>query len=326
MSSVDRHPRTCHWRAVQSYDKGKKISAYNETFSTETERDYRDPRYDSIGKGTGYCRFRSSHSNGYTDRQNEVELPRVTFDETPRYDRYTNGDGTLNYEGRQDAESPNTGRYQDSNKSISRRRQPSPEYYGLKIPPLNGKEDWRVWINRFEAIAERRKRSEEVKLDNLLPKLQGKAGDFVFTQLCRDTLGCYRELVKELNSRFRVVETEKSFAAKFTHRTQRADETVEEYAAELKRLYAKAYKNRDYRTKQEDLVRRFLNGMRDNEARFEIEYHKEPDDIDEAVTITPLTISKHGVEVPKRPTTRRDIRVMQEETVNNMTAPVKLKK
>ena len=58
---------------------------------------------------------------------------------------------------------------------------------------------------------------------------------------------------------------------------------MEEFAADLKRLYAKAYKNRDCRTKQEDLVRRFLDGMRDNEARFEIEYHKEPDDIDEAV-------------------------------------------
>ena len=30
----------------------------------------------------------------------------VNFDETPRYDRYTNGDETLNYEGRQDTESP----------------------------------------------------------------------------------------------------------------------------------------------------------------------------------------------------------------------------
>lgn len=30
-------------------------------------------------------------------------------------------------------------------------------------------------------------------------------------------------------------------------------------------------------------MRRFLDGMRDNEARFEIEFHKEPDDIDEAV-------------------------------------------
>ena len=39
---------------------------------------------------------------------------------------------------------------------------------------------------RFEAIAERRKWSDDVKLDNLLPKLQGRAGDFVFTQLSRE--------------------------------------------------------------------------------------------------------------------------------------------
>ena len=151
------------------------------------------------------------------------------------------------------------------------------------MPPFNGKEDWKVWINRFEAIAERRNWSDETKLDNLLPKLQGRAGDFVYTQLPRATLACYTELVKELNSRFRVVEIQRAFAAKFSQRSQRADETIEEYAADLKRLYAKAYKFRDSKTRQEDLVRRFLDGMRDSEARFEIEYHKEPDDIDEAV-------------------------------------------
>ena len=59
------------------------------------------------------------------------------------------------------------------------RRQTSPVFYGLKLPPFNGKEDWKVWINRFEAIAERRNWSEETKLDSLLPKLQGRAGDFV---------------------------------------------------------------------------------------------------------------------------------------------------
>lgn len=174
-------------------------------------------------------------------------------------------------------------RSQNSFKQANGRRHPSPEYYGLKIPPFNGKEDWKIWINRFEAIADRKKWDEDTKLDNLLPKLQGKAGEFVYSQLSKDILSCYRELIKELNSRFRVVETEKSFAAKFSTRVQKADETVEEYAADLKRLYAKAYKNRDSRTKREDLVRRFLDGMKDNEARFEIEFHKEPDDIDEAV-------------------------------------------
>ena len=51
----------------------------------------------------------------------------------------------------------------------------------------------------------------------------------------------------------------------------------------MKWLYAKAYEYRDEHTRQEDLVRRFLDGLRDSEARFENEYNKEPDDIDEAV-------------------------------------------
>ena len=179
--------------------------------------------------------------------------------------------------------SPHDARGQNYQTPYRGKRQLSPEYYGLKLPPFNGKEDWKLWINRFEAIAERRSWSEETKLDNLLPKLQGKAGDFVFTKLPRSTLACYRELVKELNSRFRVIETQKAFAGKFSQRVQIADETVEEYAADLKRVYAKAYQIRNLKTWREDLVRKFLDGLRDSEARFEIEFHKEPEDIDEAV-------------------------------------------
>ena len=153
----------------------------------------------------------------------------------------------------------------------------------IKIPPFNGKEEWKVWVSRFETVADRKGWSEETKLDNILPKLQGKAGEFVFTQLSRRTLSCYSELIKELNSRFRVVETRKTYAAKFSQRAQRNGETAEEFAAELKRLYAKAYKFRDEQTRQEDLVRRFLDGLRDSDARFEVEYNKEPENIDEAV-------------------------------------------
>ena len=88
-------------------------------------------------------------------------------------------------------------------------RQARPDYSEVKLPPFNGKEEWKIWINRFEAVAERKNWDEEKKLDNLLPKLQGKAGDFVFSQLLQSTLATNRELIKELNSRFRVVETKK---------------------------------------------------------------------------------------------------------------------
>ena len=169
-----------------------------------------------------------------------------------------------------------------------RRRRQVSQTYGytpseVKLPPFNGKEEWKVWISRFESVAKRHHWDDETKLDNILPKLQGRAGDFVFNQLSEDTISCYPVLIKELNSRFHTVETEKAFAAKFSQRVQKNDETAEEYAAELKRLYAKAYKSRDSRTRQEDLVRRFLDGLKDHDARFEVEYHKEPTDIDTAV-------------------------------------------
>ena len=44
----------------------------------------------------------------------------------------------------------------------------------------------------------------------------------------------------------------------------------------------KAYKFRDEQTRQEGLVRRCLDGLRDSDARFEVEHNKEPENIDEA--------------------------------------------
>ncbi|KAH3813570.1 hypothetical protein DPMN_142031 [Dreissena polymorpha] len=153
----------------------------------------------------------------------------------------------------------------------------------MTFPSFTGKDEWKVWINRFEIIAERLHWNEEEKLDNLLPKLQGSAGEFVFTQLHHEVLTNYRELVSEINSRFRVIETQRTFAVKFSKRDQKVGETAKEYAAELKRLYDKAHTRRDYRTRQEDFVRTFLDGLRDEEVRSEIEFIKEPEDIDEAV-------------------------------------------
>ena len=51
----------------------------------------------------------------------------------------------------------------------------------------------------------------------------------------------------------------------------------------MKCLYAKAYNFRGETTRQEDLVQRFLDGLRDSDARFEVEYNKEPGNIHEAV-------------------------------------------
>ncbi|WAR13770.1 LOW QUALITY PROTEIN: hypothetical protein MAR_003875 [Mya arenaria] len=73
-----------------------------------------------------------------------------------------------------------------------------------RVPPFNGKEDWR-----------------------------GPAADFAFGQLPREVLNNYREIRADFSSRFRVVESARSFTAKNSRRDQRDRETVEAYAAEF---------------------------------------------------------------------------------------------
>ncbi|MCG8033222.1 MAG: hypothetical protein JAZ03_13720 [Candidatus Thiodiazotropha taylori] len=170
-----------------------------------------------------------------------------------------------------------------SDSGSNRGAQSCVRYGSVKLPNFTGKESWKVWFNRFTEIAERKRWSNEEKLVELLPRLQGAAGEFVFGQLQKSIRGNYDTLVSELNSRFRIVETKKTYGAQFSKRNQKVSETAEEYAAELKRLYDKAYSKRDSETRQEDLLRRFLDGLYDDKARFQVEYVKEPKTIDEAV-------------------------------------------
>ncbi len=69
----------------------------------------------------------------------------------------------------------------------------------------------------------------------------------------------------------------------FASRNQKLGETVEEYAAELKRLHYKAYPRRDKDQRRDDLVERFMRGIVDDEVRFLVNFMKKPEDIDEAV-------------------------------------------
>ena len=275
-SSIDRHHRSNHETAAPMTSQGGRFTPYTETELFQTEENT-ESRYESVSEDTGNAVNLASRSQRYTGQSDDGGRPRVTFSDTYRYKRGTpRGD----HFGMTDSSKPvNLAAFPDLKMAIGQGWGDDCPHqnYGWKMPPYNGKEEWKVPINRFEAIADRRNWSEEVKQDNLLPKLQGKAGDFVFTQLSNDTFSFYRELVKKLNSRFNVVETKKTFASKFSQGIQKESETTEEYAANLKHLYAKAYKNRDNRTKGEDLVRRFLDGMRDNDARFEKAFHKKPD-------------------------------------------------
>lgn len=154
---------------------------------------------------------------------------------------------------------------------------------GSRLPAFTGKEKWKVWFNRFEAVANIYGWSKKEKLAELLPRLQGIAGDFVYDQLSTEVTSSYRRLVRELDSRFKEVDTTKIYITKLHNRRQLEDESIQEYAAELKRLYDKGFPKRDKTTRQEDLLRQYLIGLQDEGARQHIELNKEPKTIDEAV-------------------------------------------
>jgi hypothetical protein len=80
------------------------------------------------------------------------------------------------------------------------------------------------------------------------------------------------------------VDKTKIYTTKFYHRHQRHNESVQEYSAELKRLYDKGFPQRDKVTRQEDLLRAFFLGLQDDDARVHVELNKEPKSIDEAVS------------------------------------------
>ena len=129
-----------------------------------------------------------------------------------------------------------------------------------------------MWYNRFEEVADTQKWSDDERLDQMLLKLQGVAGEFVFAQLSHTVRSNYKTLCKELKNRFRINETSKTFGVQFSRRNQKIGETVEEYAAELKKLYDKAHAWKDKETRCEDLLRRFLDGLTEEKARFHVKF------------------------------------------------------
>lgn len=147
----------------------------------------------------------------------------------------------------------------------------NPKKKKITLPPFTGEDDWKVWFNKFKTVAKRQHWTRGQKLDQLLPRLLGKAGDFVFGQLSQEEIDNYEVLVEELNKRFSTIETARSYKLLFNRRDQKPGETTIQYGTELKRLSVKAYPNRNSWNRCEDLLLRLLDGLNDENARFQIE-------------------------------------------------------
>ena len=151
------------------------------------------------------------------------------------------------------------------------------------FPNFTGKESWHTWYTHFDDVANRKGWDSEKHLDMLLPKLQGTAGDFVFDELNPKECANYKTLIKCLKHRFCKVESTKTYVVMFWKRNQKASETEETYAVDLKCIYGKAYPQQDNSARKEDLLCRFLNGLLDQKAHKQIEFVKDPSNIDDAL-------------------------------------------
>ena len=104
-----------------------------------------------------------------------------------------------------------------------------------------------------------------------------------------------------MEHRFRKIETESTYRTKFGKRGQKHSESAEGFAADLKRIYDKAYPKRDKKTRQEDLLRRFLEGLADQEISQMVAYVKDPKDIDKAAFEVVSLVESRGKSEDKRP-------------------------
>lgn len=193
--------------------------------------------------------------------------------------------------------------------------------YKITLPPFTGEDDWKVWFNKFKTVPKRQHWTRGQKLDQLLPRLLGKAGDFVFGQLSQEEIDNYEVLVEELNKRFSTIETARSYKLLFNRRDQKPGETTIQYGTELKRLYAKAYPNRNSWNRCEDLLLRFLDGLNDENARFQIEFVKDPADIDEAIRhVINFTEARKGSYTDDQD--KRPKKIARQVKVNNTKRPL----
>ena len=155
----------------------------------------------------------------------------------------------------------------------------------VRLPPFTGNsnDSWKVWHAWFTTVANFNRWYETTRLSELMQRMQGTAAEYVFDEIPTDILNSYSSLVDELDSRFKSIETNRTFRVQFSKRMQKYDESIKEYAAELKRIYDNAYSGRKQEMRHQLLLQQFLSGLKDKEVKFAVKYYKEPNILEEAV-------------------------------------------
>ena len=124
---------------TSGYQEGRYSHAQINLQPAEDKTDHQVMHYRTEHEGMGSSQTQSNNNQMYTDFYNEGGRPKGKINDTPRYARNTNQVGNLGYGPVYDTgKSHKLGRTSYSSRSGT---ESNFEWYGLKIPTFNGKED-----------------------------------------------------------------------------------------------------------------------------------------------------------------------------------------
>lgn len=161
-------------------------------------------------------------------------------------------------------------------------QQTRPDRAKMTVPSFDGKRSWAVFSAQFQSAAATYGWSDAERGQRLLNALQGPAADLVLTLPPADYLD-YERLSARLCEHFAPAQRSAVAEAELTRRTQRSEEQLSTYGAEVLRLAREAYPAWPEEPLQTLARNAFIAGIANPEVRRTVRL-RQPANYSEALT------------------------------------------
>ena len=153
----------------------------------------------------------------------------------------------------------------------------------FKLPNFDGKSSWSTYVTQFEAIAMANRWTEQQKAISLTAALRGDAAD-ILRSIPKDQRYCYKTLFARLENRYGDGHLQQVYKAQLRTRNQRANETLQEFEADIARMVRLAYPTAPDGFLEEIAIDTFVNGLRDSDLQKALKLAR-PKLLDEALAV-----------------------------------------
>jgi hypothetical protein len=134
-------------------------------------------------------------------------------------------------------------------------------------PTFDGKGTWSVFRRQFEIVAEHNRWSDRKQSTHLIMALKGRAADVLYG-IPTDTT--YEETLRALEDRFGDQRFSAAYRCQLTSRTQRAGESLQDFATAIEQLAHRAYPTLPEVHVRREAGRAFTYGVRDPDIKIQL--------------------------------------------------------